>query len=111
MAISLFKWAGGGSGRAEPMRDGARLCEDLKVALSADPRPSAPLADSTLYSGLDEVAEEQTELFRCLEQDVPVSLPKPCLSPLVGGSGRRTWDSSPSQRSAGAPLHPHTSAF
>ncbi|KAH0505870.1 Cyclic AMP-dependent transcription factor ATF-6 beta [Microtus ochrogaster] len=27
--------------------------------------------DSTLYSGLDEVAEEQTQLFRCLEQDVP----------------------------------------
>uniref|UniRef100_A0A2I2ZS68 Activating transcription factor 6 beta n=1 Tax=Gorilla gorilla gorilla TaxID=9595 RepID=A0A2I2ZS68_GORGO len=27
--------------------------------------------DSTLYSGLDEVAEEQTQLFRCPEQDVP----------------------------------------
>nr|XP_010959764.1 cyclic AMP-dependent transcription factor ATF-6 beta [Camelus bactrianus] len=27
--------------------------------------------DSTLYAGLDEVAEEQTQLFRCLEQDVP----------------------------------------
>ncbi|KAM5263647.1 cyclic AMP-dependent transcription factor ATF-6 beta isoform 2-T2 [Ctenodactylus gundi] len=26
--------------------------------------------DSTLYSGLDEVAEEQTQLFRCAEQDV-----------------------------------------
>lgn len=33
-------------------------------------------ADSTLYSGLDEVAEEQTQLFRCLEQDVPVLLPR-----------------------------------
>ncbi|MXQ99242.1 hypothetical protein E5288_WYG005391 [Bos mutus] len=27
--------------------------------------------NSTLYAGLDEVAEEQTELFRCPEQDVP----------------------------------------
>ncbi|XP_077017499.1 cyclic AMP-dependent transcription factor ATF-6 beta isoform X2 [Tamandua tetradactyla] len=27
--------------------------------------------DSTLYSGLDEVAEEQTQLFRCPEQDDP----------------------------------------
>ncbi|KAI5136500.1 cyclic AMP-dependent transcription factor ATF-6 beta isoform X1 [Manis pentadactyla] len=27
--------------------------------------------DSTLYTGLDEVAEEQTQLFRCPEQDVP----------------------------------------
>ncbi|KAL2791604.1 cyclic AMP-dependent transcription factor ATF-6 beta isoform b [Daubentonia madagascariensis] len=27
--------------------------------------------DSTLYTGLDEVAEEQTQLFRCQEQDVP----------------------------------------
>ncbi|XP_010599828.2 cyclic AMP-dependent transcription factor ATF-6 beta isoform X2 [Loxodonta africana] len=27
--------------------------------------------DCTLYTGLDEVAEEQTQLFRCLEQDVP----------------------------------------
>ncbi|XP_058288359.1 cyclic AMP-dependent transcription factor ATF-6 beta isoform X2 [Hylobates moloch] len=27
--------------------------------------------DSTLYSGLDEVAEDQTQLFRCPEQDVP----------------------------------------
>uniref|UniRef100_G3UXQ6 Activating transcription factor 6 beta n=1 Tax=Mus musculus TaxID=10090 RepID=G3UXQ6_MOUSE len=29
--------------------------------------------DSTLYSGLDEVAEEQAQLFRCVEQDVPLS--------------------------------------
>ncbi|KAI2541758.1 activating transcription factor 6 beta [Homo sapiens] len=29
------------------------------------------LQNSTLYSGLDEVAEEQTQLFRCPEQDVP----------------------------------------
>ncbi|XP_032124951.1 cyclic AMP-dependent transcription factor ATF-6 beta isoform X4 [Sapajus apella] len=29
------------------------------------------LRNSTLYSGLDEVAEEQTQLFRCPEQDVP----------------------------------------
>lgn len=69
---------------------GRGLCEDLKFALPDDPQPSAPLADSTLYAGLDEVAEEQTQLFRCPEQDVPVSLPKPCLSPLVGGSGPRT---------------------
>ncbi|XP_012509124.1 PREDICTED: cyclic AMP-dependent transcription factor ATF-6 beta isoform X2 [Propithecus coquereli] len=27
--------------------------------------------DSTLYTGLDEVAEEQTQLFRCQEQNVP----------------------------------------
>ncbi|XP_012660191.1 cyclic AMP-dependent transcription factor ATF-6 beta isoform X2 [Otolemur garnettii] len=27
--------------------------------------------DSTLYTGLDEVAEEQTQLFRCQEEDVP----------------------------------------
>ncbi|XP_023577095.1 cyclic AMP-dependent transcription factor ATF-6 beta isoform X2 [Octodon degus] len=27
--------------------------------------------DSTLYAGLDEVAEEPPQLFRCLEQDVP----------------------------------------
>ncbi|XP_057607676.1 cyclic AMP-dependent transcription factor ATF-6 beta [Chionomys nivalis] len=49
--------------------------------------------DSTLYSGLDEVAEEQTQLFRCLEQDVPfdsssldvgmdVSPPEPPWDPL-----------------------------
>lgn len=69
---------------------GRGLCEDLQVALPADSLSSAPLADSTLYAGLDEVAEEQTQLFRCPEQDVPVSLSKPCLSPLVGGSGRRT---------------------
>ncbi|XP_035151197.2 cyclic AMP-dependent transcription factor ATF-6 beta isoform X4 [Callithrix jacchus] len=29
------------------------------------------LRNSTLYSGLDEVAEEQTQLLRCPEQDVP----------------------------------------
>ncbi|XP_046496910.1 cyclic AMP-dependent transcription factor ATF-6 beta isoform X1 [Equus quagga] len=29
------------------------------------------LRNSTLYTGLDEVAEEQTQLFRCPEQDVP----------------------------------------
>ncbi|XP_063489284.1 cyclic AMP-dependent transcription factor ATF-6 beta isoform X4 [Symphalangus syndactylus] len=29
------------------------------------------LQNSTLYSGLDEVAEDQTQLFRCPEQDVP----------------------------------------
>ncbi|XP_019841043.2 cyclic AMP-dependent transcription factor ATF-6 beta isoform X5 [Bos indicus] len=61
--------------------------------------------DSTLYAGLDEVAEEQTELFRCPEQDVPVSLPKPCLSPLFGSSSldlgmdvsppEPPWDSLP----------------
>uniref|UniRef100_A0ABB5UPZ9 Activating transcription factor 6 beta n=1 Tax=Sus scrofa TaxID=9823 RepID=A0ABB5UPZ9_PIG len=33
--------------------------------------------DSTLYAGLDEVAEEPTQLFRCPEEDVPVSLPGP----------------------------------
>ncbi|XP_028743795.1 cyclic AMP-dependent transcription factor ATF-6 beta isoform X3 [Peromyscus leucopus] len=49
--------------------------------------------DSTLYSGLDEVAEEQTQLFRCVEQDVPfdsssldvgmdVSPPEPPWDPL-----------------------------
>ncbi|XP_012892920.1 PREDICTED: cyclic AMP-dependent transcription factor ATF-6 beta-like, partial [Dipodomys ordii] len=27
--------------------------------------------DSPLYTALDEEAEEQTELFRCVEQDVP----------------------------------------
>ncbi|XP_063580710.1 cyclic AMP-dependent transcription factor ATF-6 beta isoform X2 [Pongo abelii] len=36
---------------------------------SVDSRAQHP--DSTLYSGLDEVAEEQTQLFRCPEQDVP----------------------------------------
>ncbi|XP_011378106.1 cyclic AMP-dependent transcription factor ATF-6 beta isoform X1 [Pteropus vampyrus] len=47
----------------------------------------------TLYTGLDEVAEEQTQLFRCPEQDVPfgssmldvgmdVSLPEPPWDPL-----------------------------
>ncbi|XP_070216765.1 cyclic AMP-dependent transcription factor ATF-6 beta isoform X1 [Bos mutus] len=61
--------------------------------------------DSTLYAGLDEVAEEQTEFFRCPEQDVPVSLPKPCLSPLFGSSSldlgmdvsppEPPWDSLP----------------
>lgn len=63
--VWLSKWAGGGSGPAEPMGNGA----------GADPRAGL-LADSTLYSGLDEVAEEQTQLFRCLEQDVPVLLPR-----------------------------------
>ncbi|XP_023368704.1 cyclic AMP-dependent transcription factor ATF-6 beta isoform X4 [Otolemur garnettii] len=29
------------------------------------------LRNSTLYTGLDEVAEEQTQLFRCQEEDVP----------------------------------------
>ncbi|XP_013372354.1 PREDICTED: cyclic AMP-dependent transcription factor ATF-6 beta isoform X2 [Chinchilla lanigera] len=29
------------------------------------------LTDSTLYAGLDEVADEPPQLFRCLEQDVP----------------------------------------
>ncbi|KAL1771315.1 cyclic AMP-dependent transcription factor ATF-6 beta isoform X1 [Sigmodon hispidus] len=49
--------------------------------------------DSTLYSGLDGVAEEQTQLFRCVEQDVPfdsssldvgmdVSPPEPPWDPL-----------------------------
>ncbi|XP_014638404.1 PREDICTED: cyclic AMP-dependent transcription factor ATF-6 beta isoform X3 [Ceratotherium simum simum] len=49
--------------------------------------------DSTLYTGLDEVAEEQTQLFRCPEQDVPfgsssldvgmdVSPPEPPWDPL-----------------------------
>lgn len=49
--------------------------------------------DSTLYSGLDEVAEEQAQLFRCVEQDVPfdsssldvgmdVSPPEPPWDPL-----------------------------
>uniref|UniRef100_A0A8C7AZ15 Activating transcription factor 6 beta n=1 Tax=Neovison vison TaxID=452646 RepID=A0A8C7AZ15_NEOVI len=42
--------------------------------------------DSTLYTGLDDVAEEQTQLFRCPEQDVPVLLPQSCLKPLAGGS-------------------------
>lgn len=46
-----------------------------KLRYRKTPRPSAPLADSTLYTGLDEVAEEQTQLFLCPEQDVPVSLP------------------------------------
>lgn len=57
----------------------------------ANPLRSASLADCTLYTGLDEVAEEQTQLFRCPEQDVPVLLPRqPCFLPLVGGSGPRT---------------------
>ncbi|XP_043427830.1 cyclic AMP-dependent transcription factor ATF-6 beta isoform X8 [Prionailurus bengalensis] len=49
--------------------------------------------DSTLYTGLDDVAEEQTQLFRCPEQDVPfgsssldvgmdVSPPEPPWDPL-----------------------------
>lgn len=49
--------------------------------------------DCTLYTGLDEVAEEQTQLFRCPEQDVPfgssmldvgmdVSPPEPPWDPL-----------------------------
>ncbi|XP_047414119.1 cyclic AMP-dependent transcription factor ATF-6 beta isoform X2 [Sciurus carolinensis] len=49
--------------------------------------------DSPLYTGLDEVAEEQTQLFRCVEQDVPfdsssldvgmdVSPPEPPWDPL-----------------------------
>ncbi|XP_052600210.1 cyclic AMP-dependent transcription factor ATF-6 beta isoform X1 [Peromyscus californicus insignis] len=49
--------------------------------------------NSTLYSGLEEVAEEQTQLFRCVEQDVPfdsssldvgmdVSPPEPPWDPL-----------------------------
>ncbi|XP_047651411.1 cyclic AMP-dependent transcription factor ATF-6 beta isoform X2 [Phacochoerus africanus] len=49
--------------------------------------------DSTLYAGLDEVAEEQTQLFRCPEEDVPfgsssldlgmdVSPPEPPWDPL-----------------------------
>ncbi|XP_054425122.1 cyclic AMP-dependent transcription factor ATF-6 beta isoform X2 [Pteronotus mesoamericanus] len=49
--------------------------------------------DCTLYAGLDEVAEEQTQLFRCPEQDVPfgssvldvgmdVSPPEPPWDPL-----------------------------
>lgn len=63
--VWLSEWAGGGSGPAEPMGNGA----------GADTRAGL-LADSTLYSGLDEVAEEQTQLFRCLEQDVPVLLPR-----------------------------------
>ncbi|XP_014638403.1 PREDICTED: cyclic AMP-dependent transcription factor ATF-6 beta isoform X2 [Ceratotherium simum simum] len=51
------------------------------------------LRNSTLYTGLDEVAEEQTQLFRCPEQDVPfgsssldvgmdVSPPEPPWDPL-----------------------------
>lgn len=62
--VWLSEWAGGGSGPAEPMGNGAQA--DTCAGL---------LADSTLYSGLDEVAEEHTQLFRCLEQDVPVLLP------------------------------------
>ncbi|XP_021552830.1 LOW QUALITY PROTEIN: cyclic AMP-dependent transcription factor ATF-6 beta [Neomonachus schauinslandi] len=51
------------------------------------------LRNSTLYTGLDDVAEEQTQLFRCPEQDVPfgsssldvgmdVSPPEPPWDPL-----------------------------
>ncbi|XP_027976193.1 cyclic AMP-dependent transcription factor ATF-6 beta isoform X1 [Eumetopias jubatus] len=51
------------------------------------------LQNSTLYTGLDDVAEEQTQLFRCPEQDVPfgsssldvgmdVSPPEPPWDPL-----------------------------
>uniref|UniRef100_A0A452U0Y1 Activating transcription factor 6 beta n=1 Tax=Ursus maritimus TaxID=29073 RepID=A0A452U0Y1_URSMA len=40
------------------------------------------LRNSTLYTGLDDVAEEQTQLFRCPEQDVPVLPPDPFLSDL-----------------------------
>ncbi|EAX03585.1 cAMP responsive element binding protein-like 1, isoform CRA_e [Homo sapiens] len=54
------------------MRDGAGACvRSVGWGHRTTPRRSAFLADSTLYSGLDEVAEEQTQLFRCPEQDVP----------------------------------------
>lgn len=52
-------------------------------AAAAPPAHAAPLADCTLYAGLDPVAEEQAQLFRCPEQDVPVLLPAPC--PPLGG--------------------------
>ncbi|XP_029801405.1 cyclic AMP-dependent transcription factor ATF-6 beta isoform X2 [Suricata suricatta] len=52
------------------------------------------LRNSTLYTGLDDVAEEQTQLFRCPDQDVPfgssslevgmdVSPPEPPWDPLL----------------------------
>lgn len=41
LAVSLFTWAGGGSGRADPMRDGARaVCGS--VGLGHRPTPYAP---------------------------------------------------------------------
>lgn len=79
MGVSHFKGAGGRSGLAEPMRDGPRaVCRSVGWATGRPPDTES-LADSTLYTGLDDVAEEQTHLFRCPEQDVPVLPPQPCL--------------------------------
>ncbi|XP_038197753.1 cyclic AMP-dependent transcription factor ATF-6 beta isoform X1 [Arvicola amphibius] len=80
--------------------DGGKMAELMLLSEIADPTRfftdnllSPEDWDSTLYSGLDEVAEEQTQLFRCLEQDVPfdsssldvgmdVSPPEPPWDPL-----------------------------
>lgn len=48
----------------------------LGWAAGRHPWYSASLTDCTLYTGLDEVAEEQTQLFRCPEKDVPVLFPQ-----------------------------------
>ncbi|KAF6364074.1 activating transcription factor 6 beta [Rhinolophus ferrumequinum] len=80
--------------------EGGKMAELMLLSEIADPTRfftdnllSPEDWDCTLYTGLDEVAEEQTQLFRCPEQDVPfgssildvgmdVSPPEPPWDPL-----------------------------
>ncbi|XP_059137488.1 cyclic AMP-dependent transcription factor ATF-6 beta isoform X2 [Peromyscus eremicus] len=90
----------GGPGSRLMVGGGGKMAELMLLSEIADPTRfftdnllSPEDWDSTLYSGLEEVAEEQTQLFRCVEQDVPfdsssldvgmdVSPPEPPWDPL-----------------------------
>ncbi|XP_008586421.1 PREDICTED: cyclic AMP-dependent transcription factor ATF-6 beta isoform X2 [Galeopterus variegatus] len=77
--------------------------------------------DSTLYASLDEVAEEQTQLFRCPEQDVPfdsssldvgmdTSPPEPPWDPLPIFPGRQV-KSEPSSPCSSSSLSSESSCL
>lgn len=94
-AVRRYRFSGG---RAVGLASGSNEGWTRAVRRWPPPRPAradaGPLADCTLYAGLDQVAEEQAQLFRCPEQDVPVWLPAPC-PPLGGWQWPQSPDSAP----------------